>query len=121
MHVVRNKHLDHGTLWVNFVLYDKYSRLLCRILLMELLSTQWIKAFENIQSDEVADLVSSLVPSPLGQVVNVDQLLARFIDDSSVCAIFSDWLSDKATYLKIMILGTNTSSPFYLRDLYPLS
>ncbi|XP_062182912.1 desmethyl-deoxy-podophyllotoxin synthase-like [Phragmites australis] len=110
----------HG-LGVIFAPYGEHWRLLRRILVTELLSARRVEAFQRIRQDEAARLISSLASSPPGQLVNVDQLLAEFIADSSVSAIFGDRLPDRAAFLKMMKHGTDFSSLFDLRDLFPSS
>ncbi|TKW01375.1 hypothetical protein SEVIR_8G175900v4 [Setaria viridis] len=94
------------------------------ILVTELLGARRVAAFRRIWQDEAARLLSSLASSsspPAGQPVNVVELLAEFIADSSVRAIFGNRLTDRAAFLRMRKEGPEFSSLFKLRDLFLLS
>lgn len=114
-------YFGHDSLGVVFAPYGEHWRQIRRLLVTELLSTRRVEAFGQIRQDEVARLVSSLASSPPRQLVNVDELLAGFIADSAVRAIYGDRLPDRAAFLKMMKHGTGISSLFDLRDLFPSS
>jgi cytochrome P450 len=111
----------HGTMGIIFAPYGEYWRQLRRVIMAELLSTRRVQSFGQIRQEEAARLVSSLASSPPGQLVNIDELLAGFVADSSVRAIFGDGLLNRAAFLEMMKHGTDISSLFDLRDLFPSS
>ncbi|TVU25014.1 hypothetical protein EJB05_27488, partial [Eragrostis curvula] len=111
----------NSRLGVFFAPYGERWRLLRRVLVNELLSARRVQAFQSIRQEEAARLVTSLASSPPGQIVNLDKLLAEFIAESSVRAIFGDRLPDRAAFLKMMKRGTDISSVFDLHDLFPSS
>ncbi|KAJ1275974.1 hypothetical protein BS78_05G178200 [Paspalum vaginatum] len=107
-----------------FAPYGERWRLLRRILVTELLSARRVQSFRRVREEEAARLVSSLtLASAGGRVVNVGGLLAGFVADSSVRAIFGNRLpaADRAAYLEVRKRGTDLSSLFDLRDLFPSS
>ncbi|CAN6372599.1 unnamed protein product [Urochloa humidicola] len=112
----------HG-MGIIFAPYGEHWRLLGRILVTELLSARRVAAFRRIRQDEASRLVSSLIASSSSPPAPVDvgELLAEFVADSSVRAIFGDRLSDRAAFLRMRKKATEFSSLFDLRDLFPSS
>ncbi|CAO2149409.1 unnamed protein product [Urochloa humidicola] len=115
----------HG-MGIIFAPYGEHWRLLRRILVTELLSAHRVAAFGRIRQDEASRLVSSLIASSSSSSsppapVDVSELLAEFVADSSVRAIFGDRLPDRAAFLRMRKKATEFSSLFELRDLFPSS
>uniref|UniRef100_A0A0D9VFR9 Cytochrome P450 n=1 Tax=Leersia perrieri TaxID=77586 RepID=A0A0D9VFR9_9ORYZ len=109
-----------------FAPYGDHWRQLRRILMTELLSQRRVESFRRIREEEASCLVSSLMvhvqhDSSGGGVVNIDQLLGRFMADSAVRAIFGDALPDRDAFLRMIKRGTELSSLFDVRDLFPSS
>ncbi|KAJ1268108.1 hypothetical protein BS78_07G111400 [Paspalum vaginatum] len=90
--------------------YGEHWRLLRRILMTELLSQRCVEAFRHIRQDEAARLL-----------VDVNDLLVKFIAGSSVRSIVGGSLPDQAAFLSMMKHATELSSVFDLRDLFPSS
>ncbi|TVU25055.1 hypothetical protein EJB05_27531, partial [Eragrostis curvula] len=105
---------------VLFAPYGEQWRQLRRILVTELLSVRRVAEFRRIREDEAARLASSLFSSS-GRLVNVDERLAVFVADSSVRAIFSDRIPNRAALLRLFKRGTEPSTVFSIRDLFPTS
>ncbi|CAN6363244.1 unnamed protein product [Urochloa humidicola] len=121
--IIDDMYSEHG-MSVMFSPYGEHWRQLRRILVTELLGSRRVEAFRRIREEEAAHLVSSVVASsssPRGQLVDVDELLAEFVADSAVRAIYGDRLPDRAAYLKTRETGTDFSAIFDLRDLFPSS
>uniref|UniRef100_A0A0E0JZL3 Cytochrome P450 n=1 Tax=Oryza punctata TaxID=4537 RepID=A0A0E0JZL3_ORYPU len=109
-----------------FAPYGDHWRLLRRIVMTDLLSPRRVESFRRIREEEASRLVSSVRAATgggggVGVVVNVDQLLGKFMADSAVRAIFGDMLPDRAAFLRMIKRGTELSSLFDLRDLFPSS
>ncbi|KAJ1275973.1 hypothetical protein BS78_05G178100 [Paspalum vaginatum] len=114
-------HAGHGQ-GVVLSPYGEHWRLLRRILMTELLSQRRVEAFRHIRQDEAARLVSAVVASSApGQLVDVNDLLVKFIAGSSVRSIVGGSLPDQAAFLSMMKHATELSSVFDLRDLFPSS
>ncbi|CAL4980401.1 unnamed protein product [Urochloa decumbens] len=118
--IIDDMYSEHG-MSVMFSPYGEHWRQLRRILVSELLGARRVEAFRRIREEEAARLVSSLASSPPGQVANVSELLAEFVADSAVRAIYGDKLPNRDVYLKTRETGTDFSAIFDLRDLFPSS
>lgn len=113
-------HSGHG-MGIALAPYGEHWKLLRRIVVTELLSARRVQAYRRIRQEEAARLVASLAATPVGQLANVTALIAEFVADSAVRAIWGDRLPDRAGFLKMIKHSTEFSSVFDLRDLFPSS
>ncbi|GJN25264.1 hypothetical protein PR202_gb13067 [Eleusine coracana subsp. coracana] len=101
--------------------YGEQWRQLRRIIVTHVLSTRCVQAYRRIREEEAAHVVSALASRPPGQLVNVSALMAEFVADSAIRAIIGEKLPDRDGFLKMMEHGTEFSTIFDLRDLFPSS
>ncbi|CAL4981447.1 unnamed protein product [Urochloa decumbens] len=100
--------------------YGDHWRQLRKIYVHDLLSTQRVRSFKAIREEEVARLIRAVSSDP-APLVNLSELLAAHVADTTVHAILGYRLRDRESFLRIINGAIELAAGFTLADLFPAS
>ncbi|KAL5208676.1 hypothetical protein ABZP36_033111 [Zizania latifolia] len=107
-----------------FAPYGDGWRQLRKICTVELLSARRVQSFRPVREGELGRLLRSVAEassSPSSSPVNLTELIAAFVADSTVRAIIGSRFKDRDAYLRMLQDGLKIVPGMTLPDLFPSS
>ncbi|KAJ8541588.1 hypothetical protein K7X08_002404 [Anisodus acutangulus] len=99
--------------------YGDYWRNMRKICVLELLSAKMVKSFNSIRQEEMSSLVSSIINSKPGLLVNLSDKISWFTGSVTCRSAFGKVVHDQDKLIMLVKEAISLSAGFDVADLFP--